>query len=158
MQFFSTNELKDQYDDLVAPLMSYTNDAVLKRYAEDHKCSMEEAERVFTAWKQFAVTAHFMKGRKTVSRTVDDMWHTFLLHSRSYADFCDRYLQGYFLHHEPTSDEKSPENYVSTREFAEGLFAEIDDSIWPKATPGLARCLSGGDCRIDRPTRCRAGS
>ncbi|MEV6906663.1 hypothetical protein [Amycolatopsis sp. NPDC051071] len=30
-------------------------------------------------------------------------WHTFVLHTRDYADFCAR-IAGRFLHHVPTSD------------------------------------------------------
>ena len=34
---------------------------------------------------------------------LDEMWHTFLLFTRDYADFCERYF-GFFLHHIPQDD------------------------------------------------------
>ncbi len=33
---------------------------------------------------------------------LDEMWHTFILFTRDYAQFCHRYLGGY-IHHAPTT-------------------------------------------------------
>lgn len=44
---------------------------------------------------------------------IDNMWHTFLLFTRDYADFCERYL-GRFIHHVPNTnadDALSPEAF-----------------------------------------------
>ncbi|SCG67856.1 glycine-rich domain-containing protein [Micromonospora coxensis] len=43
------------------------------------------------------------------SELVDIGWHTFILHTRDYADFCHR-IAGRFIHHqpEPTSDDPQP--------------------------------------------------
>ncbi|MGC5020366.1 glycine-rich domain-containing protein [Micromonospora sp. DT47] len=43
------------------------------------------------------------------SELVDIGWHTFILHTHDYADFCQR-IAGRFIHHqpEPSSDEPSP--------------------------------------------------
>lgn len=137
----------------IEAIMGYENPAVLERYMADHGATRSQAEEVWKAWKQFAVTCHFMEGRKTTSKTVDDMWHIFLLHSRSYADFCSRFLDGHFLHHEPSADEESPNYYMKTREYAEAVFGSVDNRVWPNQTPGLERCVSGGDCR----SNCRRG-
>lgn len=37
------------------------------------------------------------------SDVVDEIWHEFILHTRDYASFCDKYL-GRFLHHVPNQD------------------------------------------------------
>ena len=34
------------------------------------------------------------------SPLVDDFWHTFLLHTKAYAEFCEQRF-GRFLHHQP---------------------------------------------------------
>src|SRR5690606_28161878 len=39
------------------------------------------------------------------AKAIDLMWHTFLLYTRQYAEFCDRYF-GFFLHHQPRSREE----------------------------------------------------
>lgn len=33
-------------------------------------------------------------------RQIDEMWHQFILYTRSYSDFCQHYF-GQFIHHEP---------------------------------------------------------
>ncbi|WP_367607831.1 hypothetical protein [Legionella sp. W05-934-2] len=33
-------------------------------------------------------------------RPIDDMWHNFILYTRDYIQFCDRYF-GTYIHHEP---------------------------------------------------------
>ena len=148
LEFKSADQLRVDRS-AIDKIMSYQNEAVVERYAKDHNTTLEEGKAAFETWKKFAITCHFMKGRKTTSREVDDVWHTFLLHTRSYAKFCEDYLGGQFLHHEPTSDEKSPDNYVATRSYAATVFGDIDEKLWPSVTPGLSRCLSGGDCRRD---------
>jgi len=39
--------------------------------------------------------------RSVFSRDVDEVWHAFVLHTRLYADFCDRVF-GSFIHHNPS--------------------------------------------------------
>ncbi|OII60967.1 hypothetical protein BJP40_08270 [Streptomyces sp. CC53] len=36
------------------------------------------------------------------SKVVDPGWHTFMLHSEEYADWCNEHF-GYFLHHRPSA-------------------------------------------------------
>ncbi len=38
------------------------------------------------------------------SELVDIDWHVFILHTREYAEFCER-VAGYFIHHVPDDDE-----------------------------------------------------
>lgn len=38
---------------------------------------------------------------------IDEMWHTFILFTRDYADFCERHF-GLFVHHAPTPTEDEP--------------------------------------------------
>lgn len=35
---------------------------------------------------------------------IDNMWHTFLLFTKDYHEFCSNYLGGVFFHHEPIVD------------------------------------------------------
>jgi hypothetical protein len=37
-------------------------------------------------------------------QAMDEMWHAFVLHTKDYAEFCDRYL-GRFVHHLPETAE-----------------------------------------------------
>ncbi|SCL28638.1 hypothetical protein GA0070616_3732 [Micromonospora nigra] len=77
------------------------------------------------------------------SKLVDIGWHTFILHTRDYADFCHR-LAGRYIHHqpEPTPDDERPEpigapisrTVAAIR--AAGL--AVDPALW--TTSGAAEC------------------
>ncbi len=67
---------------------------------------------------------------------VDLAWHAFILHTREYADFCERKL-GFFLHHKPdapgedTAGTQATLDYLRTRALVERLFGPVDEEIWP---------------------------
>ncbi len=118
-------------------LLQYKNSHLLKRYRNDYpdnQLSAEEAlkELLKFLWLsdkrqqevkrnpknrslQFACTVH------TEMKEIDDMWHTFLLFTRDYMEFCFNYF-GHYLHHEPNTKRRKPidkkykkalENYFS---------------------------------------------
>jgi len=81
------------------------------------------------------------------SRLVDLGWHAFLLHTREYAEFCDR-IAGRFLHHEPddgaTSVERS--SLAEIRQAIADAGYVVDPEMW--AHP--ANCSEVG-CGAGRP-------
>jgi hypothetical protein len=90
----------------LAELLSYENDPVIQQYCKDHpQTSPAEAKQIFKdllAW--LWLNAHRkQKNRQTHMfgplLKLDRMWHIFILHTRSYIDFCDHFFSGYF-HHE----------------------------------------------------------
>ena len=46
---------------------------------------------------------------------IDEMWHTFILHTKEYIDFCVKYFGGY-LHHEPNPKDKSSKKIYQLNE------------------------------------------
>ena len=146
--FREPQQLTIEDRDFINRLMMYENHDVVNRLMVQQKCALEEAQEAWVAWKQFAATAYFMKGRKTTSRYVDEIWHIFILHIRQYAEFCEKYWGGYFMHHEPSSDDLSPSYYEKTHDFATQIFGTLNEKIWPLEAQMGARCLSGGDCKI----------
>lgn len=63
---------------------------------------LKECQLVSHALRQFFL-AHLKSGRKYVSmpsQVADDLWHEFILNTRSYEQFCRRAF-GKFLHHTP---------------------------------------------------------
>ncbi len=65
--------------------------------------------------------------------TVDVLWHAFILHTKDYAEFCDRFYGG-FLHHSPPMDysEDRTEYACYTlamirREFGGNMNAELEN-------------------------------
>lgn len=81
---------------------------VREKYPE---LSQKDCELVAHGLRQFFL-AHLKSGRKFVampSQAVDELWHEFILHTKSYELFCKKAF-GQFLHHTPavvlTSDRK----------------------------------------------------
>ncbi|MFG2102513.1 glycine-rich domain-containing protein [Micromonospora echinaurantiaca] len=88
------------------------------------------------------------------SDLVDIGWHTFILHTREYADFCQR-IAGRFIHHQP---EPTPDDPPSR---PEPIGAPISRATAAIAAAGFAldHELWGGpvaDC-TSKCTQCHAG-
>ncbi|WKU07301.1 hypothetical protein [Micromonospora sp. HUAS LYJ1] len=89
------------------------------------------------------------------SNLVDIGWHTFILHTRDYAEFCDR-IAGRFIHHEPEDGSEWPtapttEAVPLTRAIDAIASAgfEIDRPLWH----GKADCTQCHAGCYDSPTR-----
>ncbi|GIJ79239.1 hypothetical protein SAMN05443287_11083 [Micromonospora phaseoli] len=91
------------------------------------------------------------------SDLVDIGWHTFILHTREYADFCQR-IAGWFIHHqpEPTSEEPpsgpEPIGAPISRTVAAITAAgfAVDHELWGGRVADCTQCHAG--C-TDSPTR-----
>ncbi len=85
------------------------------------------------------------------SRSVDIGWHTFILHTQEYAEFCER-VAGYFIHHVPDDDKVTPHGPrgQALKQSVDAIRASgivVDVGLWlaPDATgkPG-AGCSNSG--------------
>lgn len=95
-------------------VLSYQNPEVVARFIEDHGVSSHEAEEIFLEtkrWLWFSAKRilDIERGAENFPiplfdevLAIDLMWHTFILFTRDYAEFCQNYL-GFFLHHAPRS-------------------------------------------------------
>jgi hypothetical protein len=89
----------------LARVLRYRNDDVLHRFLKLYDVSWAEAEDLFTEVKKWLWLCSLPEA-KALSITspmhmMDEMWHNFVLFTRDYAIFCDRYF-GRLLHHAPT--------------------------------------------------------
>src|SRR5947209_20258247 len=123
----------------LADVLAYRNPAVVRRYAKDHQTSIAEAEEVFgetVKWLYLCYRSTFDEKGDGCAMTpelerIDWMWHTFLLFTRDYADFCERYF-GVFLHHVPAEDEDddaAPPNPADVRNRVERQFGLVYDVL-----------------------------
>ncbi len=94
----------------LAETLRYTNHDVILRFQETWYLPIEEVEDLFTEtikWLWLIAANHDQhKGALNLAisqstKLIDEMWHTFILFTKDYQDFCDRYI-GYYLHHRPT--------------------------------------------------------
>ena len=119
-------------------ILAYQNESLLRRFEKDHGATRVQAERTFNALKQFMVVCRMKSGIKVSSEPIDEFWHTFLLFTEDYRDFCDDYL-GMFVNHRPF-EAPTPSFYYETKDFAQSLFGSLDPEFWP--VHGKADCSS----------------
>jgi len=123
----------------IPEILAYENDRLLRRYAEDHGATIDESRRCFKALKEFLIVCAVKPGYKVTSDPVDQMWHTFLLFTKDYRQFCEDNL-GMFINHEPFEN-AAPEVYLETRAFMEEYFGYLDERLW--SANAKADCSSG---------------
>jgi hypothetical protein len=134
-------------------VLSYTNNGVVKKYAREHNASIETATEHFTELKKFLYLCATKKGTFTPSRVVDNIWHTFILFTQDYSNFCAEHF-GQFIHHKPDveisidSKQKNNNNYRHFFGLLVDEFGVPSDDIWalPLANLSVSTCTRpGGD-------------
>jgi hypothetical protein len=76
-------------------------DRLAARIVADHRFERRHAERIVDQTLAFLRACADNPGTTiSPSPMVDVGWHAFILHTREYAEFCDR-VAGRFIHHEP---------------------------------------------------------
>lgn len=128
----------------IAKVMSYSNQRVLQRYLQEHDVSYPDAEAIFHELLKFFCAARERRGQMSVpSGTIDDMWHSFLVRTKDYREFCKEYI-GVFLDHLPNDEDRSLEQeYQDTRLKVIDMFGPVDSAIWPtEQTCGQRCCCS----------------
>ncbi|QVQ54174.1 hypothetical protein J4H86_11030 [Spiractinospora alimapuensis] len=77
-------------------------DRLVRRIVKEENVAPEYAGRVMDQALAFLAACGENPGLGlSPSRSVDVGWHTFILYTRHYAEFCAR-VAGRFIHHEPT--------------------------------------------------------
>jgi hypothetical protein len=113
---------------------------LIERFRVDHLVSKTEALERFEETKKFLVLS---AGNPTVSyspsKLVDEMWHSFILHTRDYLAFCQEL--GYFMHHIP-SRKPMLKNYSRTKRDLQKRFGTLNEKFWSNDS---ADC-GGGSC------------
>ncbi|WP_245848581.1 glycine-rich domain-containing protein [Lentzea kentuckyensis] len=122
---------------------------LVARVVNDEGHDRELAERIVDQALVFLKACAVNDGLPLApSRLVDLGWHTFILHTRDYADFCER-IAGRFIHHVPTDDipeERADHMIVALART--GL--AIDDDLWSGAQAGSCTGCANG-CHDDPP-------
>jgi hypothetical protein len=89
-------------------IVEWSHEPIVERYARGTGTSREESLACFTAWKQFmAVSALRGAGNSVPSGPIDEMWHTALMFTKPYREFCDTRV-GRFVDHNP-QEHSNPE-------------------------------------------------
>jgi len=87
--------------------LGYRNDGVIERIAKDENVSLEEATQLFKDTLMFLYMAATSSAVSVPTVAIDVGWHAFLMFTKDYADYCEKYL-GKFVHHRPTTSRSKP--------------------------------------------------
>lgn len=107
--------------------LKYRNERVLNKFRTLFELSRTEAEEIAVeAYRWLWLNAHSKEDRKNGRSDVpailvihegmviiDEFWHTFVLHTKDYADFCNEYF-GEFIHHSPATPDFVPPSLAET--------------------------------------------
>lgn len=109
---------------------------IKKRFWLDHGRNLkkEEIDFIFDYLKEFLYLSYKYKGLYLSSYIVDEAWHTFILFTKEYHDFCYS-IFGEFRHHKPSLsgyelDKKEIEEtyFIFKKEFNTNIF-ELDQLL-----------------------------
>lgn len=128
---------------------SYKNSAVVERYAKTERLDIERATEHFYALKDFLKLSTATEKPCFPSKDLDEIWHTFILFTKDYKNFCLNIL-GKFVHHIPFVNDED-----KIQKFKPGYFCYIENKKFKKRYVRTLRslelnfkadCGSGGDC------------
>jgi hypothetical protein len=125
----------------------YPMEAIVARYARDEKLSIAAAKEHERELKRFLALVCLMpSGTYVMNGPIDKLWHTFIIHTREYQDFCNK-AAGRFIHHVPDSPNSHDRNLSVSRymRFLEDYKAVFNEEppahVWPSpasASEGLS--------------------
>jgi tRNA uridine 5-carbamoylmethylation protein Kti12 len=114
---------------LLDEVLAYQGEDIVDRFLHKYEVTLQEAEELFMETKKFlylCITAP--KGQKVVITDdlsiIDEMWHNFILFTREYHDFCQRFA-GYYIHHVPTTKAERESFHRKKRESPEKAIEEV---------------------------------
>lgn len=98
-------------------ILNYRNDAVIQRFSQEQNLSLAESEECFVEMLRFLIHTNKSNQPCSPSKRVDEMWHTFIIYTKDYRNFCYEYL-GQFIDHVPNEvDTNNSQLKTSTSNF-----------------------------------------
>ncbi|NUS56015.1 MAG: hypothetical protein HOV66_14340 [Streptomycetaceae bacterium] len=124
--------------------LGYEEPFLLEKLVKDRIVAGEAAaELLFTEVKRYLVLTQVDRHEvswEMYSRRVDEVWHQFVLYTREYAAFCERFFGG-FVHHRPSNAPAMaarrsvrPSTLASFRARYQELYGEPLPGCWTDAT------------------------
>lgn len=142
--------------------MNYDITAVMERYQEKTRLPPEVLREHEREIKRFLALSAANNGKYGMRGPLDELWHTFILFTSRYADFC-RLLGGGFIHHLPASPKSRGEKKSKNNSYArfladyEKVFHEAAPAqLWPRQPGGSVLDPSCDQCGIFCNQTCAA--
>lgn len=99
-------------------------------YSKESGCNNEIAQVHFEELAKFLQLCSETEGQCSPSANLDKIWHSFILCTQDYSNFCKQRF-GKFIHHQPTAG-LGVDLYRQTRKLAEAKFGCLDPYFWPE--------------------------
>lgn len=122
-------------------VLNYQNENVVHKFIENFNVSYEEASELFEETKKWlwvcAYRAIYNKNNSNAKKLpswsvdnsmliLDEMWHTFILFTKDYLDFCTNYF-GFFIHHSPRTKSEKEQFEKRAKEDRKALIQETKE-------------------------------
>lgn len=141
----------DITNEIVHKAMSFKLEDVIVRYQKDYKVSDETAHEHARELKRYLSLCSMYPTHNfhMFSKEVDNLWHTFIMHTKKYMHFCDE-VAGRYLHHAPIDDEakKLYDSCAEKRKFIEMYTVTFNENppvhIWASLDACTSDCKEGG--------------
>jgi hypothetical protein len=143
----------EKVDKLTQKAMRYDIADVMRRYAEHTRLPQEALDEHEREIKRFLVMCAANPGMYAMRGPLDELWHTFIIFTSSYAKFC-RLLGGRFIHHQPTAPEEAPPKKARTqnsyqrflKDYQLAFAEEAPAHIWPRPGGGAVGTTTCDNC------------
>jgi hypothetical protein len=125
-------------------VMGYRNEAVTQRIAKDLGLDAKSSEVLFKDMLRFLYISQATNIRPiSPPKMIDEAWHTFIIYTKDYAEFCEHYF-GRFIHHRPYRPGEKPETGSGNNclMLAKLFFGKALSANW-----GIAQNSSCDECK-----------
>lgn len=115
---------------------SYDISLILQRYVKDFEASDEKVKSHELELKRFLTLCAHSELPYGMVEGLDDLWHTFIIFTRKYSDFCVSCF-GNYVHHTPYTEgdqqrRNEPALYLQFFSHYKSVFGELPArSVWP---------------------------
>lgn len=144
----------------VKKIFDYSFEEIRERILKEEAIAPDRVDEAILEFrKYFMLIALGNTGLGMTSKEVDEVWHTFILFTISYMDFCNDVF-GTYLHHQPnTSINPLPSNSgQKMRDAYHKVFGEVP-AIWRgKATGADCNCTTNCQDPDCGDNECRSGN
>lgn len=114
-------------------VMGYKNDSLVRRFQHKLGLSQKEAQMLLDDVKRFLYLCATEEKRIVPPGMVDEGWHSFILFTKDYANFCQRYF-GKFIHHQPWTTKSITKGQTAlvaqTKTIIRRVFGKMPSKFW----------------------------
>lgn len=136
----------------IEEVLEYQHPGVIRKLQEDEGMSKTEAEILFKDVLRFLILSARGGKKLLPSKRIDIAWHTFILFTEDYHNFCYKFFDR-FLHHRPLSKEMIAKVTVGLNllKIVQAEFENIPCiDNWTRPLAGSGTCCGGCESEPER--------